>query len=76
MWTTDSEILLPGGIFRARSGPLTLTVRNANNHQLTWAVVVTAIWAVTDYMVQKDQFGTVVFDIFDGANQVGQGSIS
>lgn len=54
---------------------MVLSIRNANNHQMTWPILSSAIWAVVDYMYKKDNFGTVVFDIFDGGNQVGQGSI-
>ena len=53
-----------------------LSIHNADNHQMTWRTLASALWAVTDYMVKENNFGTMVFDIFDGANQVGQGSIS
>lgn len=74
--TTGYDRLLPEGIFKAEAGPMVLIIRNANNHQLTRAVLSGAVWALTDYMVEKDEFGTMVFDIFDGGNKVGAGSIS
>ena len=51
-----------------------VTVANANNHQVTWGVLESALEALGDYMEQYG-YGSVVFDIFDGANQVGHGSI-
>lgn len=75
-WTTGYDGLLPGGLFRTESNNMILSIRNANNHQMTWHLLSSAILAVVDYMYSKNKFGTVVFDIFDGGNQVGQGSIS
>ena len=53
---------------------LRVTVANANNHQVTWGVLESAFEALGDYMEQYG-YGSVIFGIFDGTNQVGQGSI-
>lgn len=74
--TTGFDGLLPGGLFRIESNNMILTIRNANNHQMTWHLLSSALLVVVDYMSEKNKFGTVVFDIFDGGNQVGHGSIS
>ena len=73
---TGYDGLLPEGIFRVEAGPMILQMRNANNHQVTWVVLNAAVWALVDYMVEKDKFGTMVFDVFDGGNKVGEGFIS
>ena len=54
----------------------TLVAQDANNHQLTWGVLGAALSAVKDFMNSNGEWGTVTFDIFDGDNQTGQGSIS
>ena len=54
---------------------MVLNVQNANNHQCTWAVLREALWAVGNFMAVRDMWGEAEFSIFDGQNQVGQGSI-
>ncbi|MCJ1303986.1 hypothetical protein MMC08_006797 [Hypocenomyce scalaris] len=49
---------------------------NANNHQLTYGVAGAAIAALRDYMMQEDVCGSLSFDIWDGANQVGAGLVA
>ena len=51
-----------------------IRVWNTNNQQMAWSVVNTAMSELYTYMVE-DVFGTVDFTIYDGANEVGQGSI-
>lgn len=51
-----------------------VSILNANNHQVTWGVLQAAIEALGDYMDQYG-YGSVTFQIYDGQNQVGQGSI-
>ena len=52
-----------------------IDVSNANNHQVTYAVLRAAVAALRDYMAQEGEYGTLVFDIWDGNNQVGKGVI-
>ena len=53
----------------------TLHVENANNHQLTWGVLAAALGALRDYVVTQNGGGPGTFEIFDGENQVGKGTI-
>lgn len=48
---------------------------NANNHQQTWGVLAGAIMALTSFMDAYGEFGYAHFEIFDGVNQVGSGSV-
>ena len=54
---------------------LTMTVRNANNHQTTWGVLGAACWALKDFVSARGAFQTIVFSIYDGVNQVATGTI-
>lgn len=47
---------------------------NVNNHQQTWGVLAAAIAALKDYMSQT-YFGRASFNIFDGRNEVGEGTV-
>lgn len=71
--------LLPGpnGMF-LWLGPngVKLHTQNANNHQITWAVLAAAIMALGDYMHSFEDYGAVDFNIWDGLNQVGHGTIN
>lgn len=51
-----------------------VSIMNANNHQVTWGVLQAAIEALGDFMEQYG-YGSVIFQIYDGPNQVGRGSI-
>lgn len=53
---------------------LLLSVKNAANHQVTWGVLGAALMALSDYMSEFG-YGAASFGIFDGASQVGQGTI-
>ena len=63
------------GLWQLTRDGIVLSVANANNHQTTWGVFGAAIAALADYMEQNRVFGTVTFNIFDGSNQVGEGTI-
>ena len=52
-----------------------LRITNANNHQTTWGVMAAAIYALADWMHTESTFGGGFFDIYDGQNQVGTGTI-
>ena len=47
---------------------------NVNNHQQTWGVLAAAIAALKDYM-SHSSYGGASFSIFDGRNEVGEGTI-
>lgn len=53
---------------------LEVSIINTNNHQVTWGVLESALEALADWMEQYG-YGSVVFQIYDGPNQVGRGSI-
>lgn len=63
------------GLWQLTRNGLVLSIANANNHQTTWGVLGAAIFAIGDYMNENRSFGRIIFNIFDGTNQVGQGSI-
>lgn len=48
---------------------------NANNHQLTRGVVLSALLALRSWLIAYDVYGTAAFDIYDGANLVGAGTL-
>lgn len=54
---------------------IVLDVRNANNHQVTRGVLLSALDALTDYMAVNNAWAVVTFQIFDGTNRVGEVSI-
>lgn len=56
---------------RAEDG-LQFRFQNANNHQLTFGVINTALVALTDW-VEQHEIATCTFYVFDGENQVGEG---
>ena len=49
-------------------------VQNANNHQITWGVLSSAVRGLRDYMAEKG-WKEVGFEVFDGWNQVGTGAV-
>ena len=66
--------LIPGWGMDWTAADFSFRVSNANNHQITMGVLGAAIDALRDY-VFKEGGGTLAFDIWDGDNQVGVGSI-
>lgn len=71
---TVGDGLLPGEFF-VQFHHVALRVWNANNHQTTWGVLNEAVASLIDFLTVKQGMGAVVFKIFDGNNQVGQGRI-
>lgn len=63
------------GLWQLTRNGIVLSIANANNHQTTWGVLGAALSVIGDYMNKNHVFGTIFFHIFDGSNQVGQGSI-
>ena len=49
---------------------------NTNNHQLTYGVAQAALAALRNYMSQENNYGWLLFDIWDGDNQVGAGALA
>ena len=66
--------LLPGE-FLEQFNHVALRVWNANNHQTSWGVLNAVLLALNDFLLVRKGMGAVVFRIFDGNNQVGQGQI-
>lgn len=68
--------VMPAGTFERYPSDqgLLISIWNANNHQVTWGVAQAALEALGDYMEQYG-YGSVIFHIYDGPNQVGRGSI-
>ena len=67
--------LIPNGLFTMEgANSLELYVANANNHQQTYGVLAAALWALKNYM-NRFGAGKVTFSVYDGANQVAEGSI-
>ncbi|KAA6406659.1 MAG: hypothetical protein FRX48_09591 [Lasallia pustulata] len=64
-----------------RLGYYELYLVNSNNHQQSWGVVGAALAALRNFLVSLDTInpggnGGVQFTVFDGANEVGQGTIA
>lgn len=72
------DSVISGGVYRWGSGfphAIVVSFMNANNHQLTYGVVRSAVAAVKGYMASDGDYGLMSFDIWDGDNQVGTGVI-
>lgn len=67
--------LIEGGVVRFADYGVSWTSFNAFNHQQTWGVVGAALMACAQYMIEHDTYGGASFGIFDGQNQVGQGTL-
>lgn len=52
---------------------LSILAWNADNHQITYGVLRSALMVLEDYMVKVTGPGTAEFTIWDGYRQVGQG---
>ena len=75
--TRDGDKVIPsaaGTTFETEEG-LIMVVSNANNHQMTWGVLKSALAALDDFINSNGGFVSASFDIFDGQNQVGTGKI-
>ncbi|MCJ1303454.1 hypothetical protein MMC08_006264 [Hypocenomyce scalaris] len=70
-----ADTLVPGSGF-SYTEDWVITAQNANNHQTTWGVLAAALGALSDYVTSQDLNGAATFGIFDGANQVGQGTVA
>lgn len=64
--------LIRGGRFKFGNGPQ-IVVQNTNNHQVTILTLQLTLEAVFRYMRETWDYGVGNFEIFDGANMVGEG---
>lgn len=53
-----------------------LRIANVNNHQVTLGVFLNSMRLLKEFLDAKGGFQSVSFDIYDGENQVGTGSIT
>ena len=78
--TTVGDGNLVNGMFEFKRYGLQFVATNANNHQLTRAVLeaaITGVWQfIRQLQYQQGVQGTATFQIFDGVNQVGAASIA
>ena len=77
------DSLIPLGVFIQgdRFGNYELYLVNSNNHQQSWGVVSAALTALRSFLVSlntinRDWKGGVQITVFDGANEVAQGTIA
>ena len=68
--------LIPSGAFRFSTPVLTFSVGNANNHQMTWGILASALWGLKDFMTHVDIYACAHIWIFDRIHMVGTGRIS
>lgn len=70
---TEADRPIQGGQLLLEQYGINWFVKNQNNHQITWGVLGSAVEALTNFMVLYG-FGPVLIRIYDGINEVGQGS--
>lgn len=68
-----SDLVTLGGALLGEGVHMTLA--NTNNHQLTYGVVQAAAMALANFITQSGGYQSVEFQIIDGQNLVGKGSI-
>ena len=68
--------LVVGGGFKFTVNKMVVDVWNANNHQVTWGVLANTLWGLAEYMQVNGVWGSAVFQVFDGRNQVGSGMLT
>lgn len=76
MWHNGDSVMATGFFDWPVGGQVVLRIMNANNHQITWGVMASAIYALADWMHTEGIFGGGTFEIYDGQYQVGVGRIS
>ena len=68
--------VIPEGVFDySGDGGLNVYTINTNNHQQTYGVLGAAIEGLSHWMITKGEYGAAHFIIFDGENEVGQGTL-
>lgn len=73
---TDGVIPLIDNSFGIGGRGLGLRWANANNHQLTYGVLESALEALRSWMIFFGACGVIEYNIFDGGNQIATGSCS
>ena len=68
-----SDLVMLGSAMVSQGVHMTLT--NANNHQLTYGVVESAAVALMEFFIRRGGYQKVDFQIIDGKNLVGSGTI-
>lgn len=76
VWHNGDSVMATGSFDWPVGGQVVLRIMNANNHQITWVVMASAIYALADWMHTQNIFGGGTFEIYDGPNQVAAGRIS
>ncbi|KAA6412122.1 MAG: hypothetical protein FRX48_04272 [Lasallia pustulata] len=71
----NGDVALPAGSFTYLNDWVRLQAFNANNHQLTRGVTLSAFLALRSWMIAYGVFGTASFKIYDGFNLVGSGNL-
>lgn len=68
--------LLAGGVYTHSFDMVSLRIVNANNHQLTRGVMLSAITALRTCLQTYNVWGTAQFGVFHGSHRVGSGTMS
>ena len=69
------DVVIPTGVFTFTTHGVNWYSANANNHQQKYGVLAGAIIALSEFMNAYGAYGYAHFEIFDGGNQVGTGSL-
>lgn len=72
---TVGDGLIPHGLWATTTPMLSLAVVNADNHQITWGVLASAVWGLRDFMTRSNIYACAYISIFDGVHLVGTGRI-
>lgn len=68
--------VMAGGVFDySGDGGLSLYAIDTNNHQTTYGVLGAAVEGLSHWMITSGEYGAAHFIIFDGGNEVGQGTL-
>lgn len=68
--------LLTGGYYTYLFDRMSLRIANADNHQLSREVMVSALIALRTCLQTYNVWGTAQFGVFDGSHKVGFGTVS
>ncbi|MCJ1299889.1 hypothetical protein MMC08_002683 [Hypocenomyce scalaris] len=72
----NGDDVIPSGEFDySGDGSLSLYTVDTNNHQQTYGVLGAAIEGLSHWMMSSGNYGAAHFIIFDGANEVAQGTV-
>lgn len=63
--------LLPSGSWIFSTPMLSLSIMDANNHQVTWGVLASTLWGIKEFMTATNVYACANIWIFDGINLVG-----